>query len=276
MPAIDYAKNATQSFALPDICVRIRKMLDDKNSDIEDIADVVSLDPALTSRMLKLANSSLFRFPSQIDSISKAVSVIGGEALYNLVMAETASSAFEHFSTENIDLQRFWKQSIYASLVAKHLAKMVRLRGSERFFLLGLLHNLGEIVVASQSPELAAKCENYDVNILPWERQEKVLGFTYAQLSSQVLSLWHLPEPLCYPVAQQHNQKLALEVKEIAVMYIAVRAALVMVSVGLYSEEQLIDAKVLKKLSIDQDDLSDAMKYALREAGSLLSIMKPR
>jgi HD-like signal output (HDOD) protein len=274
MQAIDYAKNATQSFALPDICVRLRTMLDDKNSAIEDVGELVALDPALTSRLLKLANSSLFSFPSQIDSISKAVSVIGGEALYNLVMAETASSAFEHFGTENIDLQRFWKQSIYASLVAKELAKQIRLRGSERFFLLGLLHNLGEVVVASQSPELAAKCENYDEYILPWERQHKVLGFTYAQCSAQVMSLWRLPEPLCYPVAQQHDVEKALELKEIAVIYVAARAALSMVSVGLYSEEQLIEEKVLALLAIDLDDLSDVMKFALREAGSMLSMMK--
>ena len=276
MQAIDYAKNATQSFALPDICVRLRKMLDDKNSTIEDIAGLASLDPALTSRLLKLANSSLFRFPSQIDSISKAVSVIGGEALYNLVMAETASSAFEHFGTDNIDLQRFWKQSIYTSLVAKQLAKQVRLRGSERFFLLGLLHNLGEVVVAAQSAELAAKCENYDERIFPWERQQKVLGFTYAQCSAQVMNLWRLPEPLSHPVEQQHDVDRALKVKEIAVIYIAARAALAMVSVGLYSEEQLIEPQVMELLSIDQDDLSDIMKFALREAGSMLSIMKSR
>jgi HD-like signal output (HDOD) protein len=274
MQAIDYAKNATQSFALPDICVRLRTMLDDKSSAIEDVGELVALDPALTSRLLKLANSSLFRFPSQIDSISKAVSVIGGEALYNLVMAETASSAFEHFGSDNIDLQRFWKQSIYASLVAKELAKQVRLRGSERFFLLGLLHNLGEVVVASQSPELAAKCENYDEYILPWERQQKVLGFTYAHCSAQVMSLWCLPEPLRYPVAQQHDVEQALKVKEIAVIYVAARAALSMVSVGLYSEEQLIDEKVLDLLCINLDDLSDIMKFALREAGSMLSLMK--
>ena len=128
----DVAKVASQSFVLPDICVRIRSMLDDDNTSLDDIGALIALDPSLSSKLLRLANSSLFRFESQIDTLSKAIAVIGGEALYNLVMAETASSAFEHFSSDVIDLKRFWLQSVYAGLVAKHLAKIARIRGSER------------------------------------------------------------------------------------------------------------------------------------------------
>ena len=99
---LEITRVAGQSFALPDICVRIRSMLDDGQSDLADIGRVIALDPSLSSKLLKLANSPLFRFESQIDSLAKAINIIGGEALYNLVMAETASSAFEHFSSFDI------------------------------------------------------------------------------------------------------------------------------------------------------------------------------
>lgn len=68
---------ATRSFSLPDICLRIREVLDDNRSDAQDIGRLIALDPSLTAKILKLANSALFRFPSQVDSIGKAVSVIG-------------------------------------------------------------------------------------------------------------------------------------------------------------------------------------------------------
>jgi hypothetical protein len=132
---VDTARVASQSFALTEICVRIPSMLDDGKSDLEDISRFIKLDPSLSSKLLRLANSPLFRFESQIDSLAKAINIIGGEALYNLVMAETASSIFEHFSSDVIDLRRFWLQSIYAALVAKHLAKIVNMTGSERFFI---------------------------------------------------------------------------------------------------------------------------------------------
>jgi HD-like signal output (HDOD) protein len=279
MPPINskiIAKIATQSFALPDICVRIRSMLDDRNSAMDDIGNVLSLDPSLSSKLLKLANSPIFRFESQIDTIGKAVNVIGGEALYNLVMVETASSAFEHFSSDVIDLKKFWQQSIYCSLVAKHLAKIARIRGSERFFLLGMLHNIGELIVALHAPQEAMKCAQYDKFVSPWKLQYKVLGFHYAQCSADLLSQWQLPERLCYPVFHLHDENKAQESKEIGILYTAVRVAAAMTNERLYSLSQLVSPMVLKSLKLDQDDLTDGVKFALMEADNILAIMNPK
>jgi HD-like signal output (HDOD) protein len=273
---VDIARVASQSFALPDICVRIRSMLDDGQSDLEDIGNLIALDPSLSSKLLKLANSPLFRFESQIDSLSKAINIIGGEALYNLVIAETASSAFEHFSSDVIDLKRFWLQSIYAALVAKHLAKMVRIRGSERFFLLGLLHNLGELLVAVQAPNLAIECSKYDEKTSPWKMQQQVLGFDYAKCSSQLLEFWHLPSQIHTPVMDLHNENKALENKEVAIIYTAVRASVAMAHDDLYSVSQLVTPMVMKYLNIEGDDLQDAVKFAYMEADGVLGIMNPK
>ena len=272
---LDITRVAGQSFALPDICVRIRSMLDDGQSDLEDIGRLIALDPSLSSKLLKLANSPLFRFESQIDSLAKAINIIGGEALYNLVMAETASSAFEHFSSDVIDLRRFWLQSIYAALVAKHLAKMVKIRGSERFFLLGLLHNLGELLVAVQVPDLAIECCKYDKKTSPWKLQRQVLGFDYANCSAKLMEFWHLPSQLYVPMMDLHNENKALQNKDIAIIYTAVRASVAMTHDNLYSASQLISPLVLKYLNLDQEDLKDAVKYASMEADGVLGIMNP-
>tara|TARA_R110002153_G_scaffold3739_9_gene17945 strand:+ start:17063 stop:17908 length:846 start_codon:yes stop_codon:yes gene_type:complete len=278
MPSIhllDIARVAGQSFALPDICVRIRSMLDDGQSNLEDIARLIALDPSLSSKLLRLANSPLFRFESQIDSLAKAINIIGGEALYNLIMAETASSAFEHFSSDVIDLKRFWLQSIYAALVAKHLAKMVKIRGSERFFLLGLLHNLGELLVAVQAPDLAIECSKYDEKISPWKLQRQVLGFDYANCSAKLMEFWHLPSQLYIPVMDLHNENKALQNKDVAIIYTAVRAGVAMSHNNLYSTSQLVTPLVLKYLKLDQEDLKDAVKFASMEADGVLGLMKP-
>lgn len=272
---VDIARVASQSFALPDICVRIRSMLDDEKSDLDDIGRLIALDPSLSSKLLKLANSPLFRFESQIDSLAKAINIIGGEALYNLVMAETASSAFEYFSSDVIDLKRFWLQSIYAALVAKHLAKMVKVRGSERFFLLGLLHNLGELLVAVQVPNLAIECCKYNEKISPWKLQRQILGFDYANCSAKLMEFWHLPSQLYIPVMDLHNENKALENKDIAIIYTAVRAGVAMAHDNLYSASQLVTPLVLKYLKLDHEDLKDAVKFAFMEADGVLGVMNP-
>ena len=117
-----YVSFATKSFTLPDICIRIRSVLDNPRSSASDLGDLISLDASLTAKVLRLANSSLFRFPSQVESVSKAINIIGGEALYNLVMAETANTAFKYFDTQLINLDKHWFDSVYCGMVAKQLA----------------------------------------------------------------------------------------------------------------------------------------------------------
>jgi HD-like signal output (HDOD) protein len=276
LSAREFASNANQSFALPDICVKIRRMLDSDRANTAEIGDVVATDPALTSKLLKLANSSLFRFESQIDAIDKAVKVIGGEALYNMVMAETASSAFEHFSSDVIDLKRFWLQSIYASLVAKHLAKIAQVRGSARFFLIGLLHNLGELVVAVQAPNLAIRCNAYTTQTPPWILQTQVLGFTYADCSAELMRQWQLPSNLYQPLLFAHNEYKALKTREIGLTYIALRAAVSMIENEKYQINQLINPNILQATGLEEVDVQDAIKFAYMEANNLLDIFQPK
>ncbi|WP_306021524.1 HDOD domain-containing protein [Paraglaciecola sp.] len=272
----DVAKIASQSFVLPDICIRIRAMLDNDNSSLEEIGELIALDPSLSSKLLKLANSSLFRFESQVDTLTKAISVIGGEALYNLVMAETASSAFEHFSSDVIDLKRFWLQSVYAGLVAKHLAKIARIRGSERFFVLGLLHNIGELLVAVQAPELVIKCNQYDAKICPWHKQQELMGFDFAKCSAELMQVWRLPSQLYLPIEHIHDEIKALKDKEIAVIFCAARAGIALANQHLYTPHQLVPPTVISALNLENYDLNAAVKYALMEADNIITLMQPK
>lgn len=276
LSANEFATQANQSFVLPNICVKIRRMLDSDRADAAEIGDVVATDPALTSKLLKLANSSLFRFESQIDTIDKAVKVIGGEAMYNMVMAETAASAFDHISSDVIDLKRYWLQSIYASLVAKHLAKIARVRGSARFFLIGLLHNLGELLVAIQAPNLALSCNDCTTQTPPWVLQTRILGFTYADCSAELMRLWQLPDNLYQPLLFAHNEDKAAQTRENGLIFIALRAAFFMLENEKHQIDQLINPNILQNVGLEEIDVQDAIKFAYMEANNLLDIFQPK
>lgn len=273
--SLEYATKASSSFSLPDICLRIREMLDDDTTGVEQIGKLVSLDPALSSKLLKLANSPLFRFRSQVDSIAKAINVLGGEALYNLVMAETARDAFEHFSAEGIDLKRFWLQSLYSGLIAKHLAKLSRIRGSERFFLLGLLHNLAELVVMCENPEAASKCVSKEQLKMPWQMQSAILGFTYAQCSSQILQMWQLPTQISLPIGLVHDEDKAVENKEVGVLYTAVRVGFALSQTPQLNHQEIINPSILQSIGLDQEALQDAINFSNKEITNMLAIFNP-
>ncbi|GAA0368213.1 hypothetical protein GCM10009092_35610 [Bowmanella denitrificans] len=275
MQATDYALAVTDSFALPDACTRIKELLEDPSSTASDIAEVVSLDPSLSSKLLKLANSALYNLSTEISTISRAVNVIGGKALYSLVMTETARSAFKHFENNAIDLERFWQQSVFAGLIAKQLAQETGQKDAERFFLLGLLHNFGELAVANRSPELASQCQDVAADILPWDWQQQQLGFTYAECSGQILMLWNLPSTLFTPIANQHNLDLSLQQTDVAIVYLAVRLALMTIFKDQYSYARLINADILRNLKLTEAELENAMLSARVEAYKILVVMNP-
>ncbi|MCW8091590.1 HDOD domain-containing protein [Alteromonas sp. ASW11-130] len=274
MSLTKYVTYASQSFTLPDICLRIRDILDDHRSDADDIAKLISVDPSLTAKILRLANSALFRFPSQIGSISKAVNVIGGEALYNLVVAETANTAFAKFDSPLVNQDQHWRNSVYCGMVAKYLAKNCRIRGIERFFVMGILQNLSELVIAKCSPD---KYENYlndDSDLLPWEKQLNHFKFTFAQCSGTIMESWRLPLALYFPVIHLHDKKQKVADAEIAVLAVAVRT--------MFNEQQqeednkieFLPPELEKIITIQQDTLDDAIHYSRRETDMIASLVR--
>lgn len=180
-------------------------MLDSGNTDIDDIAQLITVDPSLSAKVLRLANSALFRFPSQVETVNKAISIIGGEALYNIVMAETASLAFKHFDNNLVNIDKHWHSAVYCGIAAQNVARRLKIRGSDRFFVMGILQGLSSLVVAKNAPKLYAKVTDADAKGLPWDLQRSILGFTFAECSGVILEQWHLPMPLFYPIRYMHD-----------------------------------------------------------------------
>jgi HD-like signal output (HDOD) protein len=177
-------------------------MLDDPKSDVSDLAKLMSLDPSLSAKVLKLANSALFRFPSEVCSVKKALNVIGGEAAYNISMAETANLAFKSFNSSLINFDQFWHKAVFNGLVAKSLAQQKQMRGSERFFAMGILQNLSELVCATHIPEKYSNYLELKTQTLALQAQKEIFGTTFAKLSGTILSSWSLPEVLWSPLLE--------------------------------------------------------------------------
>ncbi|WP_448565591.1 HDOD domain-containing protein [Thalassotalea ganghwensis] len=273
MNAYDYALRANGSFALPDACFKIKSLMEDENSTIEDFANVISVDPSMTSRLLQIANSAIYSFPGEISTISRAITIIGTQAIYNMMLVDVAASAFKHFANQAIDLKRFWRQSVFCGLATKNLSIKAGIRDIERLFVAGLLQNFGELIVAKISPEIAKQCEQYDADNLPWTIQKKTLGFTYTDVTAELLKIWQIPEKIILPI-RHYNQAKDIQInKDVKVLYLASRLALVDSDPDCFNYDETIDAGMCKSLAISMDDLEAASTFASDEAQSILSIM---
>ena len=140
-------RNEAQLASYPDIYFRIKEVLDSPVSSARHIAEVVSTDPNLSMRLLRLVNSSFYGFPYPIESIPRAVTIIGSRELTNLALAVSTMSIFQGVPEEYVEMRSFWEHSLACGVIARILANLRRFPEEERFFLAGLFHDAGKLVL---------------------------------------------------------------------------------------------------------------------------------
>lgn len=275
MTATDYAVQASEVFVLSDSFIRIKELIDDESSTIDDINDVIIIDPALASAILKLANSSFFNYPGKIDTISKAVLVLGITEVYNIVIAYFTTQAFKSIDAAQDYLDNFWQESVDCALLVKFLGCSLNIANAERLFILGILHNLGELIVKQISPNKVSACNCVESDALPWDRQYDVLGFTFGECGAEILKLWQLPYNLVAPIRNQDQADFSLINTESQLLYIAKR---IMTHQKLLKTEhgQTLQAELkLDSLGINDDVLRQAIEYCDMERLGILAMLNP-
>jgi len=203
---------AKDLFSLPDIYFQLNEMIHDPQCSLADIGNLIAKDPALSARLLRIVNSSYYGFQSKIDTISRAIVVVGIDDLYNLVVATCVVDRFAKIPTDLVDMTMFWLRSVHCGVVNKLLAKNCGVLNLERLFLAGLLHDIGSLVIYQLMPEQAAKvllAIRHDRRLLVGIEQQ-VLGFTHADVGSELMRLWGLPESLYEVVACYRDPGLAV------------------------------------------------------------------
>ncbi len=271
----DYAKQANEIFVLSDSFVRIKELIDDESSTIDDIADVILLDPALAGTILKLANSSFFNYPGKIDTVSKAVLVLGITEVYNLVIAFFTSNAFNKLTAEQDYLDDFWCKSVDCALIIKFIGVKLGIPNAERLFILGLLYNLGELVVQQISSDKVIAASLLEKDELPWHKQSSVLGFTFGECSAELLKNWQLPFTIIEPIRNQDSDDFQYSSDESKLLYLAKRIMLCNTNNKAYPTELLLTEDALKQLPIDQNMLTEVSNFCDLERLGILSILNP-
>lgn len=202
----DVVAGVEDLLSLPDAAMQLNALLADPDVSLPDIANVVSLDPALTARVLRAVNSAYFGLRGRVETISKAISMIGTGELHSLVLATSAGQAFKNISCKLIDMESFWQHSVRAALAARGFAETSLRRHRERVFLSALLHDVGQLVLYHQLPQqsttiLQAVQAGHDRE----EAEIAVLGFTHAEVGAILLEHWNLPASLVLPVRFHHR-----------------------------------------------------------------------
>lgn len=210
--------------SLPEVCIQVNGMVDDDRSSAGDIARVISQDPGLTARLLKIANSSFYGFPSRIETVSRAVTIIGTRELRFLVLAASAVRSFDRISSDAIDMASFWRHSVYCGVIARLLAGRCRVLHSERLFVAGLLHDVGRLVMISRIPDLVQVMHfrARQAQEPMFEAEREVFDTDHGEVGAELMKLWRLPASLQSAAAYHHEPQRAPDYAlEAALIHIA-------------------------------------------------------
>lgn len=185
----------------------IEGVLDDPDSTLTDVGTVIEKDPDLTARLLKLGNSSFFGFPSRMETVSETISLIGIQQVQDLISVSVVVEIFEGVDEELVSMSSFWKHSLACGLAARQLAIVRRVPKPEKFFVAGLLHDIGRMVLFSRAPEQSRRvfaAYLSDTSLLR-DAEQKVLGYDHAEIGEALLKVWNYPANLFNTVRYHHH-----------------------------------------------------------------------
>jgi HD-like signal output (HDOD) protein len=210
--------------SLPMMFVRITEAINNPRTSVQEISRIITEDPGLTARLLRIVNSAFYNFPKKIDTISRAVTIVGTQQLRDLALATSVIRMFKGIPKELVSMESFWRHSIACGAAARTLAGYRREPNIERFFVAGILHDLGRLVIFGKIPDLAreaiALTESANIPLLMAERT--VIGFDHALVGRALLQQWKLPNNLVDVVSYHHApaNSLAFPI-ETAIVHIA-------------------------------------------------------
>jgi HD-like signal output (HDOD) protein len=193
--ASELVQSCTTVFTLPEIYFRVRDVVDDPNSTMDDLADVLKLDPAISARLLRIVNSPFYGFPKQIDTVSRAVHIVGMQAIKDLVTATTVGRTFSGMPIQLMDGAMFWRKSVLCALLAGKIAKSCGIEDSERFFIGGLLRDIGHLVLYQTIPQRAqsALIEAGYLDSSLAEVEQANIGCDFAEVGAELIRSWGMP-----------------------------------------------------------------------------------
>ena len=189
--------------SIPKVVALLLVELDRTEVDLKKINQLIGTDPALTTRLLQLANSPFFKLSGKINSVSEALALLNLEQVR--AMAQQAAKHASLKAVPGINLQQFWEYSHNVARVSRSLAGLVR-QNQQAAFTCGLIHAVGELAMHLAMPELIATM-NQDVGPLDLKRaktERRQLGYCYASVSAGYARLWNFPQTMIDALEHQY------------------------------------------------------------------------
>jgi len=192
--------------ASPKVLPKLRKLLGDGNSSMDEIVGLIRIEPGIAARLLQVANSAYFSNGAKCSAVDEAVGRVGYAQVYEMVMHAVAAQVLVRpLSTYNLESETLWRHSVVGGLAAEMLAALTG-ECRETAYTLGLLHQIGMVAVDGwvlrNNPTLGLSLRPFPKEYTQSERA--LLGFTHADVGALLLRRWDFPEEMCLALRFQY------------------------------------------------------------------------
>jgi putative nucleotidyltransferase with HDIG domain len=197
---------------LPEITAQIIHTVEDPSSTAARLHQIISHDPALVTRILKVVNSAFYGLPGQIASVERAIVLLGLNAVKNIAVAASLGQLFRGVQLgAGYTARDLWTHCIAVAVTARELARQMKLPIVDEAFLAGMIHDIGILISLQSAPErLRQVCERAASSDEPYcAIEEQVMGMTHQQLGAALATLWKFPRS-CQLVAGHHHDPESL------------------------------------------------------------------
>jgi HD-like signal output (HDOD) protein len=211
-------------YSLPLFYERLNETINHPRSSIDDISKIITEDQGLAVRLLRLANSPMFGCYAKVESISKAVTIIGTQPLRDLALAASVMGVFKGIPEDLMNMTSFWKHSIACGIIARSLAVYRRESNVERLFVAGMLHDVGQVVLVAAHPDVSRELLEMqrDSGRFYRDLEREKLGFDHADIGGALLKKWKIPVSIGEPVMCHHSPGSAEQFRlEAALIHLA-------------------------------------------------------
>lgn len=192
--------------SFPDIYFKINAALEDPYSTAGRLAEIISKDPSISAKLLSLVNSPFYGFGQRIDSLSRSVALVGANELSQLALGVAVMDLFAGIPDGVVTVQGFWRHSIACGVISRILASHIRDIQQERCFIVGLLHDIGRLVMLKIAPQgIASAIDTARLKRISLREAETItFGFDHTQVAEALFTRWNLPTELIQGVSEHH------------------------------------------------------------------------
>jgi diguanylate cyclase (GGDEF)-like protein len=194
--------------SLPAVAIRILEAVKNEDTSFKELSGIISTDPALVAKTLKIVNSSFYGRNQKIDTLEKAIGLLGFINLKNIALSYVITKEFRDQDGTEFDFNLFWKRSVTASIAADMTGKLLNGK-SDDAFVTGLLQDIGILIMFICNPDtyLRVLDEHLTTNLPIEDIEKNILGFDHQEIGSEVLKRWGFPENIYLPIKYHHEIK---------------------------------------------------------------------